>query len=285
MTISTVSDINGFFADLYEQAMFNARENNLMSGLVTNLSASGMQTRYQGIYPTLTAQKVAEGVDYSNAQLWNKSAKMEIVPQISKTQTIVTKARMMTDPDDTMNDAAQELGGAISTDIDTDLLDLFSSFSTDKGTAGSALTIARCSAAMAVLTNNKARPPYYFMIHPFHWHSIWLELGQPATNKALLGDVANAALMDYYKGDWMGATWFASANIAIDSSTDAVGAIFNREALALDTRQAPQMTVEEDASIAGFGYEINVEAWYGVGVRRGEYGVKLTADATEPTGV
>src|SRR5690554_4553366 len=101
MAISTVSDIDGFFADLYEEAMFVARENNLMAGLVTNYTAQGLASRIAGIYPQLSAQKVAEGVDYSNAQLWNKSAKMEITPQISKVQTIVTQARIDTDPDDT----------------------------------------------------------------------------------------------------------------------------------------------------------------------------------------
>jgi hypothetical protein len=83
----------------------------------------------------------------------------------------------------------------------------------------------------------------------------------------------------------MGALWFTSANISIDGNSDAQSGLFTREALALDTRQAPTMAIDEDPSIAGYGYEVNVEAWYGVAVRRNEYGVGLLHDATEPTGV
>jgi hypothetical protein len=285
MTLSKVSSLNSLFNSIYEQAIFVAREQNLMSGLVTNYTGSGMAARYLPIYPSLTAQAVSEGVDYSNATEWTKTAQMTLTPQIVKSQVVLTDARIQTDPDDARNAAADEMGGAIATKIDQDLLGLFSGLSTDKGTSGSALTIARCAAGMAVLTNNKARAPFFFVLHPYGWYDVWLELGQPSTNKALLGDTANEAIRQYYVGDWMNATWFASANISVDSTPNAVSGVFTREAFALDTRRSPSLAVEEDPSVAGYGYELNMEAWYAYGERMDDKGIALTHDATAPTGV
>lgn len=285
MAVSTSSDLTGFFSDLFEQAMFVLRESNLMANLVTGFTGMGMAPRTQGIYPEISAQEVGEGVDFATGTSWNKSSKMSLTPAINKAQVIITQSMMDTDPDDTMNDAADELGRAIATKVDTDLVGNFSSFTNDLGTAGSALTIARCAAAMARLNNAKARAPFYYVVHPYGWYDIWVELGQPAAEKAFLGDVANEALRDYQVASFNNATWFTNANISVNSSTDdAVSAVFNPGALALDVRQVPTMAVDEDPSIAGYGYEINVETWYAHGIRRNELGAALTHDATAPTG-
>lgn len=285
MTVSTSSSISGFFPDMYEQAMFVLRDTNLMANLVTNFQGMGLAPRKQGIYPQISAVNVTEGQDYSGATEWTKSAKMSITPAIAKAQVVVTQSQIDTDPDDTMNDAAEELGGAISTKIDTDLLSTFSGFSTNTGTAGSALTIQRTAAAMAILVNAKARAPFYYVLHPYGWQDVWVELGQPVANQSFLGDVANEALRNYQVGRFNNATWLVTSNISVDGSDDAISGLFSPGALALDVRKAPTMAIDEDPSIAGYGYEVNVETWYGYGTRRSEHGAGLTHDATTPTGV
>jgi hypothetical protein len=281
MAISTVASLNSLFNTIFEDAIFVMREQNLMAGLVTNYSASGMQGRELGIYPQLSAQTVSEGVDYSNATEWDKTLQMTITPKEEMVQVVLTDQRLATDPDDARGDAAREMGGAIATKLDEDLVGLFSSFSTQKGTANNALTIANCGAAVAVLRAAKAPNPLYFVLHPYQWHDIWTLLGQPVANQAFLGDTANEAMRSYYVGNFQSATWFVNSNIDIDSNSDATGAVFHREALALDTRKAPMMEVERDASLRG--WELNMTAWYGVAVRRNNFGVKIISDATEPT--
>jgi len=108
---------------------------------------------------------------------------------------------------------------------------------------------------------------------------IWTELGQPASQKALLGEVANEALRDFYVGDWLGADWYVSANIAL-SGTDATSGVFNPQALAFDSRKPPTLEAERDASLRA--WELNMSAGYAYGVRRSTYGVYYTADATAP---
>lgn len=284
MAISTTSDITGFFNTLFEEAMFVFRAQSLMVNLVTLLSGTGLATRKQGIYPTITTATVNEGVEVANAQTWNKSAKMELTPQIRHAQIIITQSMMDTDPDNTMEAATTEMGRAMATAVDTDLVSNFTNFSTGVGTANSALTLAITAAALARLQNAKVPMPYSYVLHPYHWYDVWMELGQPASQKAFLGEVANNALQDYNVSNFNGAAWYVNPNISVDGSDDAISALFHREALALDTRKAPSMYVTENPKVAGYGYEIDLEMWYAHGERRDEAGVKITADATAPTG-
>lgn len=284
-TISKYSDITAYVNTIFDDALFVAREYGLMLNLVSIKSAVGLAPRVIPKWAQATVTEGNEGVDYSGTARLDKSTAETITPLIAKTQYSFTGARVQTDPDDVRGAAANEMGGAIGEHIDTALVGKFASFSGAMGTAGSALTLARCAAGMAILRTNKARGPFSFVLHPYGWHDIWTELGQPAGTQALLGEVANEALRDYFVMRQIGADWYTDANIAIDGEADAVSGVFNREAIAFDSRQAPMMLVDFDASVLGGGaYELNLEVWYGTGVPRPEYGVKLTHDATAPSG-
>lgn len=93
--------------------------------------------------------------------------------------------------------------------------------------------------------------------------------------------MANQALRDYFVGRWVNVLWFTNANIAIDASDDAISGIFNPGALAFDSRRAPRLEPERDASLRA--WELNMTAGYAHGVRRDTFGVQYTADATTPT--
>lgn len=280
---SKVSDLNSLFNNIYEDAIFVSREMALTPALATNYTGQGMAVRYMGIYPQLTATEVSEGVAFANPTKWTVTQQMSITPKTAMTQVILTDERSATDPYGAQQSASRELGAAIATKIDKDILALFSSFDTEKGAAGSTLTIKRCAASMSVLRNALVPNPINMVLHPYGWHAIWVELGQPEANMAFLGEVANQAMKDFYAGAWLNARWFISANIAVDTSDDAVSGAFHQEALALDTRRG--MTLEPERDAARRSWELNMHAWYGVAVRRSDFGVYMTHDATEPTGV
>lgn len=284
MAISTTSDIAGFFNTLFEDAMFVFRAQSLMVNLVTLLNGTGLATRKQGVYPTITTSQANEGVEIANAQTWNKSAKMELTPYIYHSQVIITQSMIDTDPDNTQQAATTEMGRSMATSVDTNLVSNFTNFSTGVGTANSALTLAITAAALARLQNAKVPMPYSYVLHAYHWFDVWMELGQPATQKAFLGDVANNALQDYNVSNFNGAAWYVNPNISVDGNDDAISAIFHREALALDTRKSPELFITERPDVAGYGYQLDLEMWYAHGERRDEAGVKITADATAPTG-
>lgn len=284
MGINTTAQITGFYNTLFEDAMFTFQAQSLMANLVTTLQGVGLASRKQGVYPTITTQAVQEGVEVSNSQTWNKSAKMELTPAIYHSQVIITQSMMDTDMENTQEAAAFEMGRSMATAVDTALTGDFTGFSSGVGTANNALTLKMTAAAVAILQNAKVPMPYYFVLHPYHWFDIWVELGQPAATYDFLGNKANEALDQYVVSKINGATWFTNPNIAVDSNSDAVSAVFHREALALDTRKAPSLYITEKPDVAGYGYQLDLEMWYAHGERRDEAGVKITADATTPTG-
>lgn len=279
---TTLSSDNALLQFIEEDALHVLREGTLMTSLVTPFNGTGYATRKVGVWAQATAQTKAEGVDFSNPKKASKSVKAQWTPAVAMAQYLLTDEAMTTDSTDNVRGAAaRELGFAIAEKVDTDLLSNFSSFDHSLGSAGNAATLSQAGAAMSILRNAKARGQIYAVWHPFHWHDIWTELGQPGTDKAFLGDVANMAMMDYFVNSWNGMMHFTSANISVDSSDDAVSGIFTRDALAFDQREAFYVEPDRDASMKAI--ELNGAIGYGHGTLRAESGLALTADATAPT--
>lgn len=282
MTLTQQSDLNGLHNDIYEDALFVAREMSLMPSLVTTFNSTGYADRDVPIYAQAVAQSVAEGVDFVTNKKLSKALLAKFTPGEVMAQFLLTDRMVATDPDNARTAAANELGGAIAEKVDIDLLNVFKTFTQSKGSAGSAHTMSQVAAALAVIRNNKARGAASVVEHPYQWHDIWLELGKPAATQALLGDVANQALRDYYVGSFLSVNWYTSANIEVDDQDDAVGGIFTRDAIGLDVRDPVSLRPDRDESLRAD--ELNAHTGYAVGKLRGERGVKLISDASEPAG-
>lgn len=284
MAVTTVADLNGLFNTIYERALFVAREANLMTGLVNNVSATGWMNRVVPIRPQVTAVSVAETQDFNNPTTMGKSALATLTPGEIAAQVVLTDRDLETDPDNARMDAEMEMGMSVATKIDVDLIGTFSSFATDKGDgAGNSATFAKFAAGAAVVRNttkgSDGQP--VAVLHPYHWHDLWLELGKPAATYPNLDSVTSQALQDYYITTLLGGVRiFTSSNIAVDSGDDAISGIFTRNAIWLDTRRAIRMEPERDASARA--WELNINAGYAYGLVRATYGVKFTADAAEP---
>ena len=284
MAVTAVSDLNSLFNTIYERALFVAREMNLMTNLVDNRSATGWMNRVVPTRPTVTAVSVNETQDFNSPTTFGRSALATLTPGEIIAQVVLTDRDMDTDPDSAIMDAEMELGGAIATKIDVDLVTLFASFGTDKGPgAGAAATITDLASAVALLRQNHANQygQPVAVLHPYHWHDIWVLLGQPAATYTNLQALTSQALQDYWVGQFLGLGIFTSANIAIDAADDAVSGVFVRPALMLDTRRPARLETERDASARA--WELNMSAGYAVGIVRDTFGVGYTADATEPT--
>lgn len=284
MAVTTVSDLNSLFNLIYERAVFVAREANLMTNLVDNRSASGWMDRKTTIRPQVSAVSVGETEDFNSPTTFGKSQLASFSPGEIAAQVVITDRDLETDPDSARDDAVMEMGMAISTKIDTDLIGTFGDFATDKGDgAGNAATFENFAAGAAVVNNVTKRTdgPINAVLHPYHWHDLWLELGKPAATYTNLQGVTEQALRDYYITSLLGGVRiFVSSNISVDASDDAVSGMFTRSAILLDTRRAMRMETERDASARA--WELNVNAGYAYGLNRSTYGVAFTADAAEP---
>lgn len=284
MAVTAVSDLASLFPLIYEDALFVARDNNLMTNLVTMLpQQSGYAARKIGIWNSAVVMEVGDGVDFSTNTKFSESLSVTFTPTEKMAQFIVTDAMVETaaDREGVRTLAARELGLAMATKIDTDLVGVFANFTNTKGSAGNALSLGILSAALVSIRRDNAKGMAYAVLDAAHWHDIWTGLAVPAATYAFQGEQASEALRTYYKGELAGMQFFVSNNIDIDADDDAVSGVFVREAIGMDPRKGVNFEEERDASLRG--WEINVHAGYAVGTIRADHGCAVTADATEPT--
>jgi hypothetical protein len=283
MAVTQLSDLSSLYNTIYDASLFVARERNLMLNLVDVRDAQGWMSRIVPIRAQITAAAVAETEDYSNPSTFGKSTKATITPSEIIAQAVLTDINMETDPDNAVRDLAVELGSAVAYKIDYDLVSLFTSFTTDVGAgAGSSASLTTLGDAVARLNATHAlqygQP--VAVLHPYHWHDIWVELGVPAATYANKDAMTTEALRNYFAAELMGVRIFTSGNIAVDGSDDAISGIFVQPAIMADFRRRPRLESQRDASARAT--EWNLTAGYGVGVVRADFGMKYTADATAP---
>lgn len=282
MAITQYTSISTYISTIYERSLLVAREGGLMPSLVSNYSAQGRMTRQFTTRPEVSYETVADAADYSNPTTFGKSSVGTLTPAEVIAQFILTDANIESDPDGARNQAAQELGEAAAKKVDTDLVGVFSSFTVDTGTANSAFSTTILADAISRLRGVYAPVgALRTVLHPYHWHDIWLEMGVPAATYANKDTMTGRALNDYFMAVYLGLPTYTSMNIAVDGNDDAISAVFAPQAIAFDVRRAYRLEPERDASLRAWELNATMVYAYGLG-ERPTWGVKITADATAP---
>jgi len=114
------------------------------------------------------------------------------------------------------------------------------------------------------------------VFHPYQTYALKANLTNTFANPNG-GDLQNEAMRNGYVGTIAGIDIFESANVAIDGSGDAKGAIFAPQALALAMKRDFNIEPQRDAS--NRAWELNATAVYGVGELDDSYGVEMYFDA------
>lgn len=280
--INTAADIASYIQTVYEQAMFVARANNVMAALVTSFTdRDDDAARASSEYNSVTMNSIGESDDLAS-QAFTPSVLASLTVGEVGAQTFITRRRIASDPNQARDDAANELGMALATKIETDILGDFASLTGGSlGAAGSVNIWGYFYAAQTLLVANKAPGPYYFVCHPYQWHPLAKAASVAGAQVVNAPQFQDEITRNFYLGTVGGINVFQSPNIAIDGSGDAVAAMFARPALALDMRRPPMLEPEYDASRRG--WELNMTALYAHGVWRPAFGIKLTTDAAAPT--
>jgi hypothetical protein len=283
MAFTQVSDIQSptdYIQKVYEDALFVARDTNLMASLVTNYAGQGIAPRVSSEWSATNIVAVNDDDDLTS-QAFTPTVLTTLTPSEVGAQYLITDQRLESDPFGVQQAAALELGAAIGTKIETDLVGGFASLTGGTvGVAGSAMTWGRFFAAAAQLRAQKAPGQAYAVLHPYHWHDL-------ASEAAIAGTMGNTpefgdeVMRNRFVGMAAGVMIFESANIPVDADDDAVSGVFVSQALALDVRRAPRIERERDASRRAD--ELNLSTVYAHGVWRPKFGVKIIADASIPT--
>lgn len=280
-SLNPSSNITAFINTIFEASILVARDNNVMTGLVRVFNdRTGVATRQNSQYGGLTVAAIAETDDLTG-QAFTPASIATLTPAEAGGQYFLTDTRVESDPFAVRNDASQDMGGAMATKMETDLIGNFAGFTGGTvGAAGSAITWGHVFAMEARLKARMAPYPYYLVLHPYQWFPLAKAASVAGTNtnapQSLLEQV-NSAFFVRQAG---GISIFVSGNVSIDSSDDAVVGMWSRDAMALDIRRQPRIEPERDASRRG--WELNLSTIYAEGVWRPTFGIQGTFDAALP---
>lgn len=275
MAATTSTTLDDLFANIIAQARFTAEEESLMLGLVTryDIGNEAGKTIQVPKYPAITAAALTEGTDMSSTTVSTSS--VDITVGEVGAQVVLTDLAAM-GAGNPAEELGTVLGNSIATKMDTDLIALFDGFSTALGAAAQEITVADLFKAAATLRTNKAQGEIFAVVHPYQAYQLKANLTNTFANPNG-GDAQNTAMVNSYVGTIAGIDIYESANITIDGSDDAKGAVFSREALAIAMKRDFQIETQRDASLRAF--ELNATAIYGVGELDDTYGVEMLFDA------
>lgn len=280
-SLNPSSDITSFINSIFEDALLIARDNNVMGALVRVFNdRTGVAARKNSQYGGATINSITETDDLVG-QAFTPSNIATLTPGEFGGQYVLTDTRIESDPFSVQNDASNDLGQAMGTKIESDLIGVFSSFTGGTvGAAGTVITWGHLLAAEAILVAQKAPRPYTCVLHPYQWHVLAKAASVNATATNAPASLLEAVNSQYFVKQAGGVFIFVSSNITIDSNTDAHAGMFSRDALALDMRRQPRLEPERDASRRA--WELNMTALYAKGVWRPTFGVDMFFDAATP---
>jgi N4-gp56 family major capsid protein len=275
MAATTSSTLDDLFVNIIAQARFTAEEQSIMRNLVTvyNINAQAGTTIQVPKYPAISAGDLTEGTDMSSTTVSTSSVSIavgEVGAQVLLTDMAAMGAGNPADELGTV------LGNAIATKMDQDLIALFDGFSTSLGATTTELSAAYLFQAAATLRANKAPGRLVGVFHPYQTYALKANLTNTFANPNG-GDLQNEAMRNGYVGTIAGIDIFESANVTVDGSGDAKGAIFAPEAIAVAMKRDFSIEPQRDASNRAF--ELNATAVYGVGELDDDYGVEMYFDA------
>jgi len=275
MAATTSTTLDDLFVNIIAQARFTAEEQSLMMGLVTryDIGADAGKTIQVPKYPAIAAASLTEGTDMSSTTVSTSSVTIA-VGEVGA-QVVLTDVAAM-GAGNPAEELGTVLGNSIATKMDVDLIALFDGFSSALGGAGTEITVADLFKAAATLRAAKVTGPMAAVVHPFQAYQLKANLTNTFANPNG-GDAQNTAMVNAYVGTIAGIDVYESANITVDGSDDAKGAVFAPEALAIAMKRDFQIEPQRDASLRAF--ELNATAVYGVGELDDSFGVEMLFDS------
>lgn len=277
---TTTTTLNDLLPQIVAEAMFVANERSIMRGLVKNFSLPPSQgkTVTVPIYPVQTVgSALTEGNEVSATAISTDGATLTI--QTFAIRALVSDLARAASASNVVADIGRLFGEAMAKKIDTQLMALFSGFSTGVGSASTAMSAALVAQAVARLRANAVpSDALAAVVHPYVAYDLKANLTNTFANPNA-GVIQNEALQTGYVGTLFGVPVFESANIA-DTGTagDYVGAVFHRDALGL--AMIGDINIETQRRASYVGDDIVASMHIGVGELYDGYGVKITADSS-----
>ena len=275
---TTSTTLSELYTEIIQEAIFTFQETSVMKPLVTTYSITGQGKQIAvPVYPAISASAIAEGTDLDNTAI-NPTEVTIDASEVGVMTTLTDLARDSASRN-VASDIGKLFGEAIAKKVDTDLVALFASFSTDVGGASTELTADLLFKAQATLRSLNVPAPYYGVFNPKAVFNLKKTLTQAGYNTSAnaISEIGNEALRNGYVGRVAGIDIFENANIGIDQYDDSIGGVFHPISLGLAMKADFKIETQRDASLRGT--EIVATVTYGSGVVKSDYGVAITTDS------
>jgi hypothetical protein len=284
MAGSTTTTLADLIPAITAEAMFVANERSIMRGLVKNYNLAPGQgkTVHVPIYPLMTAAAYTEANAAAGTEIPTQAVQTtgaDLAVSTAAIRTLVTDLSVASAASNVVADIGRLFGEAIARKIDTDLLALFSGFSTTAGDTSTALSAATIAQAAAKLrARGVSGADLACVVNPYVAYDLKASLTNTFANPNP-GLVQNEAMATGYVGSLFGIPVFESSLIANNGTAgDYVGGVFHREALGL--AMIGDITIETQRRAALLGTDIVGACHFGVGELYDNYGVGVVADSS-----
>lgn len=252
----------------------------------TNLAANSGLTWHEISLSQLTASSVNESTVLDNPQQLSDSL-ISITPTMVGIHVLVTDRvlrRIQTIVASKLGSAAQT---ALQRKKDEDGLAFLDTATTQLGAAGATLQSGIIGAAKSRITSNATEPgmpPIYGVFHGFQIKDIQDELAAGVGTYPVQGGLTESVFRNGFSGSVYGVELYEAGNLTIDSSDDAKGAVFAREAVVLVDGMGPKSYTRARPEVGGGANEMFHYDEYAWGERgAGLWMFEIMSDATAPS--
>lgn len=279
MAYTSNSSLQHLISPIVQEALFVASERSIMRGLVRNYTVPMNNGKVYQIpkYGTETAVALTETTDMAgtSADVTISTGVSNITLSEVGIMTVLTDLARNTSESNVIADLGKLFGEAVARKIDQDLIALFSGFSTSFGAAQDEITVASLFKASAQLKANAVPGPYYGVFSPKAIYSVKSSLTNTFVNPNA-GVLQNQAMVEGYVGRIAGIDIFETSNVVQESATNAVNAVFSRDALGIAIMQDLRIATQRQESKRAD--DVIATAVYGVAELHDSYGIKILGD-------
>lgn len=279
MAYTSNSSLQHLISPIVQEALFVASERSIMRGLVRNYTVPMNNGKVYQIpkFGTETAVALTETTDMAGtaADVTVSTGVSNITLSEIGIMTVLTDLARNTSESNVIADLGKLFGEAVARKMDQDLIALFSGFSTSFGAAQDEITVASLFKASAQLKANAVPGPYYGVFSPKAIYSVKSSLTNTFVNPNA-GVLQNQAMVEGYIGRIAGIDIFETSNVVQESATNAVNAVFSRDALGIAIMQDLRIATQRQESKRAD--DVIATAVYGVAELHDSYGIKILGD-------
>lgn len=282
--VNTTANIDNIVVPMLAESRYTVENKPVMKQLVKNVTLGphgGADYRIPK-YGTVSAGALTRGVDMNQGQMLSDSLQT-ITPSEIGLQVILLDHLIRTVRDDIPAIAGKLMGEALARKLDQDGITMLDGFSTALGSAGTALTWEYVAAAESAISGDTepAPGPIYGVFHTHQLHPLAKDLAPAGTYPIPTGISQEVIEKGFVYKSIAGVPLFRDNNITKDSSNDAKGGVFSKEALILVMVGMPGLTKLHDDSLRA--WELNQVWEYAYGEYRDSWGREMVFDAITPT--